>query len=1350
MSHEAEQPRGAEYRRIVRALDEGRTAYARARFTAGALRFLGVAFAVIAGLILWAALQRVFRFYSVPVATAASLLGAGVLVFALVRWVVIPMIRLPGREHFVRLVEARFPQEKNLIVNAFQLGDPGGRAGTAGSRDLIDVLIARAAQRVGELDLRRWQASPDRPYLWAGASALLAVAALGILSPALLRGAVGQVVRPTLAAPPPVTLEVRPGDLEVDRGADVEVSVQVTGTGKAPSLRFRERNGEWRMREFAAAGPGAVSREAGSWTTVLDRVDRNLEYQVAAPRAESGIYAIRVKEPPRIAGYRIHLRYPPYTGIPEETVEGGAGDLAAVKGTEADLRVLTNRPVPRGRIEWRADTGDSTEIRPLAQIDETTWGAPWTLLESGSYAVVLTDETGAELVRSPRYRVEPAPDRAPFLTLHLPQEDHDLYDDMMERVVADAADDYGFSACRILFRVDDGPEQSTAFQPFTARQKEFRLDTLWDLSSIGLLPGQTLSFFVEVRDNDAVSGSKAARSEVRRVRFPTVGEIYAEVAEDQKKEIESLSDVYEEQADLRERLEKMNDELKAGKELNWDLRQDVQSAVDRQAQVEQQVSEALERLNETLGKASDRAGMQQDLVEKMSQLNELLENLQNTEMDRALQQLSDALTQMNREQLRKALENYRANQDEMLRGLDRTIELLKQIRKEGQVEDVVRRTDEIAQLQEEIAKELEKMGLKPEPGDETKEGAPEDAPGEATEDTERGEPDDPAEGEKSEESAQAGEKEKEGESDKTERAETGERKDEASPEDSAENAGDPSAGADQAEAATTPEIEALKKEIEDLEKQLADARAEAEQRGENRGSQPSPAEEKALQELRDKLNEALEEARKAAEERAAQEGEMAENRQTPPDSGQQGRQKEGQQKQGQQKQGQQQDSQSEQQQGQQSEQQGGDSSEQQQSGSPSQDEKLKQLAQKEKELRERVEELKRQLEMLRKLNRDDQQLAQDLEEMEEGETTESLSQSLQQAQQSMQSGQGQKSSKYAFKARDEAKRLAQMAQQMQQQMAQRQEDDTTEQMEAIIRGLIDVSGAGESLVSAEGDERDLAARQFFLMERAQAWSESLLALARQTFAVQDQQTGKLGEAMSRMERATRLYEQGDLVNGRHEGRESVSDVNETLVQLMQSHQQMCGGKGGGDSMQQMLERMQGTSEAQQGLNEQTGEMARRAESQGRLNMSDEERTKWLAAQQEMIRRGLEEMRREFPESKNLLGDLDKVEEDMESVEQLLQQKDLNRELLERQQQILSRLLDAQRSIRQQEMSPERESRTGTLASRRSPPELPEELLRPDRTLEEDVLRGANDRYPSQYRRLVEEYFRALAKETQIP
>ena len=1285
--------REPQYRSIIEALDHGRRALARARLTAGLLRFLGVALATLAGLVLWAMLQRTLRMYSVPVATVASVLGAGIAVFALVRWVVVPLVRLPNRDDFVKLLERRFPKEKNLIVNAYQLGDRDRQTQAGQAPDLVEALVTRASERVSGLDLKHWRdPAPDRPYLWAGASAVAVIGALALVSPGLLSGALGQVLRPSLAQPPAVSLAVLPGNVEVNRGDDVAVQVQVTGTDRAPVLEFRERNGAWRTREFEVLPEAPLTRDGGGWSALLTAVDRNLEYRVIAPRAQSETFAISVMEAPRLMGFRAHLDYPDYTGQPNETLDMGTGDLAALKGTYADLRVLTNRPMHSAVLQWRADTEtEQTEI-PLTRVDETTWSAPFRIMDPASYAVVLRDESGADRVHSPRFRVEPVADRPPLLALHFPQEDHDLYADLMERVVADAADDYGFSSMALVYRIDSGPEDRKPLDPFTAGQTEFRLDTLWDMNGMDLLPGSEITYYLEVKDNDTVSGPKAARSPVRRVKFPTVAEMYEEVAEDHTREMQGLDDIKNEQAELRKKLEQMNNELKQGKDMDWELRQEMEQSLSRQQALEQQVSDAAQRLQETMEKASDRANMSQDLVQKMSEVNDLLNNLSNQDLKRSFQELSKALERMDKDSVRRALEQMQMSQDQMLRGLDRTIELLKQVRREEQVADVVRRTEEIADLQAKISEELSEAAEAAEPT----ESQDADSQSEATEGA------DPTE---------------------SREAETAEGEAQNSPEGEQSSEGDPSSE-ELEHAELSPELQA---ELEQVAKEIAEELAkqqkqnEANNQAQSQNSEQSPQNQ---QQSGEQQQQSGEQQQAQNQEQQSQESQQSQNQE----------QQSGEQQQG-----------SQNQESQQSQQQ------QSQKKNETPEQKMERLAKEQEQAEQLLEELKRQLDMLRKLNQDQQELAQNMDEMSQSETTKQLQQNMQGAQQQMQQGGSpQEAAKYAFEARQQAEQLAQMAQNMQSQMQGDQMAKAVEMIERIIRGLISVSGEQQGVLNSREDARDLAKKQFDLVELTEAVSESLQALAKESFAIQSEQQDQLALALDQMSRATRLYEEGNRRLADHQGRESAAELNQTIVKLMESQAQMCQGSGGGDGSQQMMQQMQGLSQAQQQLNNSTREMLERMAGQQRLSRTEEQRLAQMAAQQEMIRQGLQEMMEQFEETKDLLGDMKALQDDMQGVEELLNQKQLNRPLVERQQEILSRLLDAQRSVRQRDMDPTRESKTGTLAQRRSPPPLPDALLERQRTLEEDVLRGADDRYPAQYRSLVEEYFRALARETQSP
>jgi hypothetical protein len=72
------------------------------------------------------------------------------------------------------------------------------------------------------------------------------------------------------------------------------------------------------------------------------------------------------------------------------------------------------------------------------------------------------------------------------------------------------------------------------------------------------------------------------------------------------------------------------------------------------------------------------------------------------------------------------------------------------------------------------------------------------------------------------------------------------------------------------------------------------------------------------------------------------------------------------------------------------------------------------------------------------------------------------------------------------------------------------------------------------------------------------------------------------------------------------------------------------------------------------------------------------------------------------------------------------------------------MLDAQRSINRRDFDPEREARPGEEVARRSPSEIPAELLRETDRLRLDLLKAEADRYPAQYRTLIESYLKSLS------
>ena len=135
----------------------------------------------------------------------------------------------------------------------------------------------------------------------------------------------------------------------------------------------------------------------------------------------------------------------------------------------------------------------------------------------------------------------------------------------------------------------------------------------------------------------------------------------------------------------------------------------------------------------------------------------------------------------------------------------------------------------------------------------------------------------------------------------------------------------------------------------------------------------------------------------------------------------------------------------------------------------------------------------------------------------------------------------------------------------------------------------------------------------------------------------------------------------------------------------------------------------------------------------------------MAAEQEAIRRALQQIEQGMRGHGGMLGRMDKIGEEMDRVLQDMKDR-VNRKTVERQRQILGRMLDATRSIRQQGLSEDRESEAGKDTPYVGPAALPEGLGEGTDPLREAMLRALKEGYSGEYRALIRGYFEALVKE----
>jgi hypothetical protein len=410
-------------------------------------------------------------------------------------------------------------------------------------------------------------------------------------------------------------------------------------------------------------------------------------------------------------------------------------------------------------------------------------------------------------------------------------------------------------------------------------------------------------------------------------------------------------------------------------------------------------------------------------------------------------------------------------------------------------------------------------------------------------------------------------------------------------------------------------------------------------------------------------------------------------------------------------------------------------------------ERAEKLASEQKQLEAEAQDLKQQLEELaRQLEAKPQEAMESAAEKMESEVQPQMNQAEQNHRQSPQNKGAQKKAQQS--GRQAQQKLEQMAQQLEQSANELSDEENQAAAEAIKRSaqdLVDLSRAGEQALAQPGADGERAERQEDLKEGASRVIEDLIETGKDTPYLSPEATQQLGRAINALEQSRDAFAEGNPGRGKQAG-ESAGEALDRAVLSLRESAAACnkpGSKPGGKQGQTARDKMQGLAGQQGEVNGETQRLAERLAQQQRLAAGDQATMERLAAEQRAIRQGLEEALQSAKPEDGLLGRLEPTKDEMKQVEESLRKGELDPATTARQEKILSRMLDAQRSLNRRDFDEQRESRRGLDVPRPAPSDLRAGLLEREQRARYDLLRARAEKYPGEYRALVEAYLRRL-------
>lgn len=302
--------------------------------------------------------------------------------------------------------------------------------------------------------------------------------------------------------------------------------------------------------------------------------------------------------------------------------------------------------------------------------------------------------------------------------------------------------------------------------------------------------------------------------------------------------------------------------------------------------------------------------------------------------------------------------------------------------------------------------------------------------------------------------------------------------------------------------------------------------------------------------------------------------------------------------------------------------------------------------------------------------------------------------------------------------------------------------------------LLELSDSQEYITISTGETRsrsqgyvELARNQKVIADQFSITADTLYKVSSELPGVPNQINRKKAEVERSLNNSLDEMIERNQRNASIASREAFAGINDLasmLASLIDQLMDQQNGSGGGMSMQQMIEQLQNMSGDQQQLNQQLQELIN--DMQGdRLSREQAERLDQLARQQNEIRRQLRELQQRgvLESGDRTLSELQRMIEDMEDSINDMRGGITDPIMNQRQQNILSRMLDAEQALQQRGETDEREGTASSEYERTLPPDITIEEL------EQEIRSRLQDPnytpFSESFQRLIERYFEQLRR-----
>jgi hypothetical protein len=544
------------YAELQTKILDARRVWKRSIFWAGFAIVLTGIIAVFVGEALIDWLMPLPSFVRIALLTA----GVGVTVYLLYKYLVQPLRAALTLRDIALNVEQNHPDLEDRLVSAIEFGN---RESTDPiEAHMLQRLLEDTTQRVKNIDFKATiDHSRTRKHVGIAALVVVGCCVLALLFPTELQTSLFRVLIPWEKTEPVLTtkLTVEPGNVRILRGKSLPIHVTVTGkSAEKVVLTYEDIENRGATPSETETTEQQINMlqnpdDKRGFAYEIFNIDTDIEYYVVANETTSERYTVEVFEMPKVTEISVAYTYPDYTGL-KPVVQTGTGDIQAVVGTQAEIKLTTNKAIQTATFSLKMDVKpEESETQQPASTqmvisDGNILTTTVDVIADGTYTVELLGIDGFNNEIPIEYAIKAIPDAVPEVVIKEPGRDIKTTKLGEVEIIAEATDDYGIAELKLMYRIGSDELQELTLEtstpdavvgvglpnPYdTVQRRVVDGSYTFYLEEFDVEPGDIISYYAHAVDNNTHTGPGEASSDIYFIEIRPFNEDFQEMEAEQ-------------------------------------------------------------------------------------------------------------------------------------------------------------------------------------------------------------------------------------------------------------------------------------------------------------------------------------------------------------------------------------------------------------------------------------------------------------------------------------------------------------------------------------------------------------------------------------------------------------------------------------------------------------------------------------------------------------------------------------------------------------------------------------------------------------------------------------------------